>query len=89
MGEASATAFARVAWGHEFERERKASLSLLGLPGVAFAVEGARPKADVVLASAGMAVALSPWLSLRARFDGEFADGQALYAGSAKLAANW
>jgi autotransporter-associated beta strand protein len=85
FGGVAATAFARLAWAHYFERDAAITASFTGLPGSAFTVTGARPDRDAALISTGLDLRLTPQLTFGARFDGEFSENVSRYAGTARL----
>lgn len=80
-----ATAFARVAWANYFERDSSISASLVGLPGSAFTVTGARPDRGSAIVSTGLDLRLTPSLSVGARFDGEFSGNVSQVAGTGRI----
>jgi uncharacterized protein with beta-barrel porin domain len=80
---------ARVAWAHDWVTDPALNAAFQALPGSAFAVLGAPipPNAALTAASAGLHFA--PRWSLTAKFDGEFASGSQLYAGTGTLRYTW
>lgn len=80
-----ATAFVRVAWANYFERDSSISAALVGLPGSAFTVTGARPDRDSAIVSTGLDWRITPSLSVGARFDGEFSGNVSQVAGTGRI----
>jgi outer membrane autotransporter protein len=79
----------RLAWAHEFNRDRQVNASFLTLPGAAFTVSGARPAANAAIVSAGVDVAVGRNAALFAQFDGDIASGSGAYAGTGGLRVSW
>jgi outer membrane autotransporter protein len=80
----------RLAWAHEFDRDRQVSASFLSLPGAAFTVSGARPASDSAIVVAGADLALGRNVALFAQFDGDIAGGGGnAYAGSGGIRISW
>ncbi len=73
--------FVRVAWMHEFNRDRSITGSFVSVPGTLFGVDGARAWSDALKINAGSRVALNQYASLFASFDGEFANNGYSYGG--------
>jgi uncharacterized protein with beta-barrel porin domain len=63
--------------------------SFESLPGTAFTLNGAPIPHDSALTSAGAQLFFTPNWSFTARFDGEFASGSQLYAGTGTLRYTW
>jgi autotransporter-associated beta strand protein len=80
---------AKVAWAHDFVSNPALDASFESLPGSSFTVFGAPIPRDSALTSAGAQLFFSPNWSLLAKFDGEFASGSQLYAGSGTLRYTW
>jgi uncharacterized protein YhjY with autotransporter beta-barrel domain len=80
---------ARLAWAHDWVSNPALNASFQSLPGTGFTVNGAPIPHDSALASAGAQLFFTPNWSFLARFDGEFADGYQLYAGTGTLRYTW
>jgi autotransporter-associated beta strand protein len=80
---------ARVAWAHDWVSNPALNASFETLPGSSFTVDGAPIPHDSALTSAGAQLFLTPNWSFLAKFDGEFASGSVLYAGSGTLSHTW
>jgi uncharacterized protein with beta-barrel porin domain len=80
---------ARVAWAHDWLTNPALDASFESLPGSSFTVFGAPTPHDSALTSAGAELFFTPNWSLLAKFDGEFASGSQLYAGSGTLRYTW
>lgn len=87
--DAALSLYARAAWAHEFSRERSVAAAFPALFGSGFTVTGAPIASDVALVTAGGELALARGLSLRAKFEGEFASGSYSYGGSGALRYVW
>jgi outer membrane autotransporter protein len=79
----------RLAWAHDRVSDTSAVASFQALPGSGFQVNGARPRSDLLLASAGLEVKLRQGLSVGAKFDGEFASGSRTYTGTGTVRYTW
>jgi autotransporter-associated beta strand protein len=80
---------AKVAWAHDWVSNPSLNAGFESLPGSSFTVFGAPIPHDSALASAGAQLFFTPNWSLLAKFDGEFANGSQLYAGSGTLRYTW
>jgi uncharacterized protein with beta-barrel porin domain len=80
---------ARLAWAHDWVSNPALNASFESLPGTAFTVSGAPIPHDSALTSASALFFFTPNWSLTAKFDGEFASGSQLYAGSGTLRYTW
>jgi outer membrane autotransporter protein len=80
---------AKVAWAHDWVSNPALNASFESLPGTAFTVNGAPIPSNSALASAGAQLFFTPDWSLLAKFDGEFAQGSQIYAGSGTLRYTW
>jgi uncharacterized protein YhjY with autotransporter beta-barrel domain len=80
---------AKVAWAHDWVSNPALNASFESLPGTSFTVFGAPIPHDSALTSAGAQLFFTPNWSLLAKFDGEFAGGSQLYAGSGTLRYTW
>ena len=77
------------AWEHEFSSDRAIGAVFENLPGAGFTVFGAAPARNAALASAGAELKLHNGISLRAKFDGEFAGHDHVYAGTGSVRYSW
>jgi uncharacterized protein with beta-barrel porin domain len=80
---------ATVAWAHDWVSNPALNASFESLPGTSFTVFGAPIPHDSALASASAQWFFTPNWSFIARFDGEFASGSQIYAGSGTLRYRW
>jgi uncharacterized protein with beta-barrel porin domain len=80
---------AKVAWAHDWVSNPALNASFESLPGSSFTVFGTPIPHDSALTSAGAQLFFTPNWSLLAKFDGEFASGYQLYAGSGTLRYTW
>jgi uncharacterized protein with beta-barrel porin domain len=83
------TLFTRVAWVHDFNRDRTATATFQTLPGATFVVNGAEAPADVALASVGLRAALGYGWTATGQFDAEAGAGWNSYGGTARIAKAW
>jgi uncharacterized protein with beta-barrel porin domain len=81
--------FGRVAWAHDFVSNPALSAGFETLPGANFTVFGAPIPHDSALTTAGAQLVLTPQWTLLAKFEGEFAPGSQIYAGTATLRYMW
>ena len=79
----------RIAWAHDWVSNPALNASFQSLPGTSFTVFGAPIPQDSALASAGAQFFFTPNWSFLAKFDGEFASGSHVYAGSGTLRYTW
>ncbi len=79
----------RLAWSHEYNRDRTVTATFQTLPGSGFTVEGAAAPADTALVSAGFEFAYDTGWTIGAKFDGKFADGYQSYRGNATVRYAW
>ncbi len=89
LGAMPLTLRARAAWAHDWVTNPALGAVFQSLPGASFTVDGAAPPKDSALASAGAELHLTRALSLAAQFDGEFAAGSQIYAGTGALRYVW
>jgi uncharacterized protein with beta-barrel porin domain len=80
---------AKVAWAHDWVSNPSLNASFESLPGTGFTVNGAPIPQNSALTSAGAQLFFTPNWSFLAKFDGEFAPGYQLYAGSGTLRYTW
>jgi outer membrane autotransporter protein len=80
---------AKLAWAHDWVSNPSLNASFQSLPGTSFTVNGAPIPQNSALTSAGAQLFFTPNWSLLAKFDGEFASGSQLYAGSGTLRYTW
>jgi uncharacterized protein with beta-barrel porin domain len=80
---------AKLAWAHDWVSNPSLNAAFQSLPGTGFTVNGAPIPHDTALTSAGAQLFFTPNWSFLARFDGEFANGYQLYAGSGTLRYTW
>ena len=80
---------AKLAWAHDWVSDPSLNASFESLPGASFTVNGAPIPHDSALTSAGAQLFLTSDWSFLAKFDGEFASGSQLYAGTGTLRYTW
>jgi fibronectin-binding autotransporter adhesin len=80
---------ARAAWAHDWVSNPALGAVFQALPGASFVVNGPTLPKDSALAGAGAELHITPALSLRAKFDGEFASGSQTYAGTGTVRYSW
>ena len=80
---------AKAAWAHDWVSTPALNASFESLPGSSFTVFGAPIPHDSALASASAQLFFRRDWSLLAKFDGEFASGAQIYAGSGTLCYTW
>ncbi len=79
----------RLAWAHDWISNPALDAAFESLPGSSFVVNGAPLPPNSALTSAGAELYLTAHLSLLVKFDGEFAPGSQIYAGSGTLRYTW
>ncbi|HLH89926.1 MAG TPA: autotransporter domain-containing protein [Xanthobacteraceae bacterium] len=79
----------RLAWAHDWVTNPALTATFQTLPGASFVVNGAPPKRDAALVTFGPELTWRNGWSLMAKFDGQFASGEQLYAGTARLRYAW
>ena len=80
---------ARVAWAHDWVNNPALSAVFQTLPGGGFVVNGAPVPPNSALTSLGAELFVTPSVSMRVKFDGEFAPGSQTYAGTGGLRYAW
>jgi uncharacterized protein with beta-barrel porin domain len=80
---------AKLAWAHDWVSNPSLNAAFQSLPGTGFTVNGAPIPHDTALTSVSAQLFFTPNWSFLARFDGEFANGYQLYAGSGTLRYTW
>jgi autotransporter-associated beta strand protein len=80
---------AKAAWAHDWVNNPALNASFESLPGTSFTVDGASIPHNSALTSAGAQSFFTPSWSLTGEFDGEFASGSQLYAGTGTLRYTW
>ncbi len=83
------TLFSRAAWAHDFGNSTSASAIFQTLPASNFIVNAAQPARDGALITAGAEYKLASGWSVLAKFDGEFSNTTAIYAGSGTIRKVW
>jgi subtilase-type serine protease len=79
----------RAAWVHEFIRDATVSAQFATLPGLNFALTGAQLPADAALLSGVVEIPITRSLTMSGKFDGEFGNGVAAWAGTGKIRWIW
>jgi outer membrane autotransporter protein len=85
----SVTLFGRAAYAHDWFTNLAFTPTFQALPGASFVVNGVTPPPDLGLVTAGAEWHMARNLSLMARFDGEFGNGDQTYTGTARLRLTW
>jgi outer membrane autotransporter protein len=83
------TFYGRAAWAHDFGDTTRASAIFQALPGSNFVVNGAAPKPDSALTTAGAQYRLANGWSFLAKFDGEFSSTTSIYTGTGMVRKVW
>jgi outer membrane autotransporter protein len=80
----------RLGWGHEYNVNRSATVSLSSLlPGAPFQVTGAQAAADSLVVGAGFDLELGGMVRLYGQFDGNFASNASAFAGTGGVRLLW
>ncbi|WP_246801211.1 autotransporter domain-containing protein [Bradyrhizobium genosp. L] len=79
----------RTAWAHDYNNNNSVSAIFQSLPGTSFVVNGATPKPDSALVSAGAEVKWLNGFSVAATFEGEFSSNVTSYAGKGVAKYSW
>ena len=79
----------RAAWAHDYNNDRAITALFQTLPGASFVVNGARPKPDAALVSAGAEMKWLSGFSLAGTFEGEFSGNYQSYAGKGVAKYSW
>jgi subtilase-type serine protease len=74
---------------HDLSTDRSIAVTIQSVPGIGFTVIGAAQAEDAALLSAGAELRWRNGVSLAAKFDGEFSDRTAVYAGTGTLRVSW
>jgi outer membrane autotransporter protein len=80
---------ARVAWAHDWVSNPALSAAFQALPGSVFLVNGAPVPQNSALATALAELHINRNWSVTAKFDGEFASGSQIYAGTGTIRYAW
>jgi len=78
-----------MAWAHDWVSTPQLNASFEALPGSNFTVFGAPIPHDSALTSVSAQLYLTPKWSFQVKFDGEFASGSQIYAGTGTLRYTW
>jgi outer membrane autotransporter protein len=79
----------RLAWAHDEASDPSVTATFQSLPGASFVVTGAAQPADSALVSLGAELRLPGNLAIGGKFDGQFAGGGQVYAGTLELRKAW
>jgi outer membrane autotransporter protein len=79
----------KLAWAHDSASDPSVAAVFQALPGAAFTVNGAAAAPDSALVSAGAEYRLANGVAVIGKFDGEFANRSATYAGTGTLRVSW
>jgi autotransporter-associated beta strand protein len=79
----------RLAWAHEFDRDRSVTAEFQALPASAFVVNGARPAADSALTTLSAELVWRNGWSAGATFDSQLSDTTRSYAGKGTVRYAW
>ncbi|WP_249779235.1 autotransporter outer membrane beta-barrel domain-containing protein [Bradyrhizobium sediminis] len=89
LGDTTLALRSRMAWAHDFNRDRNVAAVFQALPGSAFVVNGARPAADSALTTASAEITWRNGWSATAAFEGEFSAITRSYAGKGGIRYSW
>ncbi|WP_249779398.1 autotransporter outer membrane beta-barrel domain-containing protein [Bradyrhizobium sediminis] len=89
LGDTTLALRSRLAWAHDFNRDRNVAAVFQALPGSAFVVNGARPAADSALTTASAEIIWRNGWSATAAFEGEFSAITRSYAGKGGIRYSW
>ena len=89
IGQGILTLYTRAAWAHDFNNTPSANASFQLLPASNFVVYAGKPDPDSALVAAGAEYKLADGWSVLAKFNGEFSETTALYAGSGMIKKVW
>ena len=79
----------RAAWAHDSNTDRVVSPTFQSLPGLSFAVNGARPSPDGALITAGAEMKWHNGWSVAGTIEGEFSRTTESYAGKGSVRYVW
>ena len=79
----------RLAWAHDWVSDPSLAAVFQALPGASFIVNGATPAKDLALVSAGAELRMANGITVAGKFDGEFAEPLATYAGTGTVRYAW
>jgi uncharacterized protein with beta-barrel porin domain len=79
----------RVAWAHDYDRDRAIGATFQTLPGASFVVNGARQASDSALTSASAEWKWIKGWSAAGTFEGEFSNVTRSYAGNGVVRYAW
>jgi len=80
----------RLGWGHEYNTNRSATVSLSSvLPGAPFQVTGAQAAADSLVVGAGFDVELGGMVRLYGQFDSDISSNARAFAGTGGVRLIW
>jgi Autotransporter beta-domain len=77
--------YVRAAWAHDFDNEGIATAFFQSLPGTTFQINSAKPARDGALTAVGFEYKLRDGWSVLGKFDGEFSQTTAIFAGTGTL----
>ncbi|MDO8877392.1 MAG: autotransporter outer membrane beta-barrel domain-containing protein [Pseudolabrys sp.] len=80
---------AQAAWAHDWISDPSMSATFQALPGSGFVVHGASAPKNLVLASVGAELQLTPAWQLSTKLESEFGKGSQTYGGTAALRYRW
>ncbi|WP_249164326.1 autotransporter domain-containing protein [Bradyrhizobium jicamae] len=89
LQDAMLTLRGRAAWAHDYNNDSSVTAIFQSLPGASFVVNGASPKPDSALVSAGAEIRWLNGFSLAATFEGEFSSTLSSYAGKGVARYSW
>ena len=79
----------RLAWAHDYNRDRALAATFQSLPGASFVVNGAAQAADSVLTTASAEMKWTNGWSVAGTFEGEFSDTTRSYGGKGVVRYAW
>ena len=81
--------WARVAWRHEFERERSTESAFISAPEVSFEIQGAQPPEDALRGTIGVDLAIGRNWSIFGTYDYDYAGRDHSYSGLGGINLSW
>jgi T5SS/PEP-CTERM-associated repeat protein/autotransporter-associated beta strand protein len=89
MADGVLTLRGRLAWAHDYNRDRNIGATFQALPGASFVVNGAMQASDSALTTASAEVKWRNGWAAAATFEGEFSDVTRSYAGKGVVRYSW
>jgi outer membrane autotransporter protein len=83
------TLYSRLAWAYDFDNEGVSTAFFQSLPGSAFVINSTKPARDGALTTIGFEYKLADGWSVLGKFDGEFSQTTAIFAGTGTIRKVW